>query len=93
MSLKGDQYAGAKHRFAVYYQFTKPTDNNGNFLGPLFGTNDSDTINRMRFEWNYIIRPNIINQAEYGFTRHVSITAQNSLGQNLGAAAGLTGYL
>jgi len=65
----------------------QPTDNNGNFLGSLFGTHDSDAIHRTRLEWNYIIRPNLINQAEYGFTRHVSITAQNSLGQNLGAAA------
>ncbi|PYT19951.1 MAG: hypothetical protein DMG57_43700, partial [Acidobacteria bacterium] len=92
LSFKGDQYVGIKNRFAVYYQFTKPTDNNGNFLGSTFGTHDSDTINRTRLEWNYNIRPNLINQAEYGFTRHVSIAAQNSYGKNLGAEAGLTGY-
>jgi len=92
ISIKGDQYLGEKHRLAVYYQYTKPTQDNGSFLGSTFGTNTSDTINRTRLEWNYTIRPNLVNQAQYGFTRHVNIAAQNSLGQNLGAKAGLKGY-
>ncbi len=92
VSLKGDQYMGEKSRLAVFYQFTKPVNNNGNFLGSTFGTSNSDTINRARLEWTYNFRPNLINQAQYGFTRHVAITAQNSLGQDLGAKAGLKGY-
>ncbi len=92
VSVKGDQYLGERNRIAAFYQFTKPVQNNGSFLGNVFGTNTSDTINRARVEWDFTIRPNLINQAEYGFTRHVNISAQNSLGQNLGAKAGLTGY-
>jgi hypothetical protein len=92
LSLKGDQYVGEKNRFAVYYQYTKPVDLNGSFLGNTFGTNTTDIINRARLEWNDNIKPNLINQAEYGITRHVNIAAQNSLGQDLGAKAGLTGY-
>jgi hypothetical protein len=92
VNVKADQYLGEKNRISFFYQYSKPTNNNGAILGSLFGTNTADTINRGRLEWDYTITPSLINSAEYGFTRHVNISAQNSLGQNIGAKAGLTGY-
>ena len=90
-SVKGDHYLSSNSRISGFYQWSHPTTTNGSVLGGFFGNNNYERYNRVRLDWSYNIRPNLINQVLYGFTRYRYVTQSNNFGENVGRAAGLQG--
>lgn len=91
VSGKLDHYLGNKSRISGYYEWGKQTLDEGSILGEFFGRTIYNDRHRLRLDWSFNIRPNLIHQAIYGFTRPTNSSAQNGFGENIGRAAGITG--
>lgn len=91
VSGKLDHYLGNKSRISGYYEWGQQNTSVGSILGDFFGGTLFNDRHRVRLDWSYNIRPNLIHQAIYGFTRPTNSSSQNSYGQNVGRAAGITG--
>ncbi|MGA2329997.1 MAG: TonB-dependent receptor [Bryobacteraceae bacterium] len=90
-TVKGDQYLSSKSRISGFYQFSHPKSGIGSVVGDLFGAQTYSYIHRPRLDWTYNLKPNLINQVLYGFTRYSDSAQSNNYGQNIGQAAGIRG--
>lgn len=71
--VRGDQYFGSNQKFLVWGRFTwknYPTSNPEILLVPSGLNNSQSRV--LKFDTNWSIRPNLINEGGFGFTRYTN---------------------
>ncbi len=91
LAVKGDQYISAKDRISGYYQASRPQSLTSDVLGESFGNANTQSFNRYRLDWSRNFSAALSHQLLVGVTRSTATVQSRNYGQNLGAAAGLTG--
>ena len=91
LAVKGDQYISAKDRISGYFQASRPQSLSSDVLGEAYGNANTQKFNRIKLDWTRNFSASLSHQFLAGVTRSVSTVQSRNYGQNLGAAAGLTG--
>ena len=94
--IKIDQMIGAKHRISGYYGWTKFYGIDAAGAGALSGPVATATVTNhpmqvLRLNWDYFIRPNLINHGTFGFNRSKQQGSPLVYDKNYNPSLGITG--
>ncbi len=89
--LKIDQTISSKQGFSFGFDYANTKTGGTSILGPFLGSQTPQDTRYARFNHNYIVTPNVVNQFLVGFSRRFRTEASNGLGENWPQKLGLTG--
>ena len=92
-TYKMDHNFTDNHRFSWFYHYgTAPRTDTDAELGEDFGNVRFNKVHRIRFDYNWVVSPNIVNTSLFGQNYHNFGEQLANFGEDLGVQAGLVGY-
>ena len=92
LTAKIDHHINDQHRISGFYQRgVQPRLSTDPTLGPEFGETRYNTINRVRLDYTWMVKPNVINTLLFGMNKNSFGFERANFGQNLGPQLGIQG--
>ena len=89
-TTKIDHNFSSNHRLSGFYQYgTQPGSTSDTAIAGDFGTNTGNHLNRLRFDYTWIAKPNLVHTFLVGVNHDAYFTTRQNFGQNVGVKAGL----
>jgi len=91
-TTKIDHNFNSNHRLSGFYQSdTRPGLQTDNTIPGDFGLTTGNRLNRLRFDYTWIAKPNLVQTLLVGVNHNAYFTTRSNYGQNIGTKAGLVG--
>lgn len=92
VTVKIDHNFNVEHRISGFYQRgIQPRLSTDRVLGPEFGETNFNTINRMRLDYTWMIKPSLINTFLFGMNKNSFGRERANFGQDIGRQFGILG--